>query len=97
MQMFLGQKDPVQSWPVQNGQCKVETNHLYVPKISIHKLLNSMLLSSKKGGEAPFQLVSTGMACKQTSKVHTQNFLGKGKKGRTFCAEAAASFAALFA
>lgn len=26
MQMFLGQKDPVQSWLVQNGQCKVETN-----------------------------------------------------------------------
>ena len=26
MQMFLGQRDPVQSWPVQNGQCKVETN-----------------------------------------------------------------------
>ena len=26
IQMFLGQKDPVQSWSVQNGHCKVETN-----------------------------------------------------------------------
>ena len=32
MQLFLGQKDPMQSWPVQNGQCKVETNpQIYLP------------------------------------------------------------------
>ena len=30
MQMFLRQKDPVQSWPVQIGQCKVETNRIFI-------------------------------------------------------------------
>ena len=44
MQMFLGQKDPMQSWPVQNGQCKVETN----PNNSISKSISEKKKKTNK-------------------------------------------------
>ena len=46
MQMFLRQKDPVQSWPVQIGQCKVETNQ---PELwSTYQKPEPVVLSNEK-------------------------------------------------
>ena len=48
MQMFLGQKDPMQSWPVQNGQCKVETNRqnsvCTIPISAVCAIMNALFL-----------------------------------------------------